>query len=352
MIPTNPFSLPSLTGVDSGIDRTVLAKLPLLYPVPDSPDDYILKLDNSTMEVFQTCPRSAFYYCISRRTRVGRAALIFGGGIHAALEHMYTTSFADLRESKLACLHYMEAQDFNPGNDWRTPELALITLEQYFNYYSLMDNIKPLIINGKPFVEQSFDLEIGEFSINDTLPFTYSQLGIPSPTPDERVKINKLHLHWTGKIDILGYIGDTINVIDHKTTSMGGDTFFNDFTLSQQTIGYAWAAQHIINQPVNNFTVNALIIRKPTKTGKGTEFDRRTCFYPPAFLEEWQRDIYAACESFVFSMLHNSFPKHTKWCMGKYGACQFHPVCSSLPSGRDFVLSTDQYANVTWSPLL
>lgn len=349
---SNPFQLPSLAGVSSGIEKDTRPVLPLLYPKDGSSHDYILKLDNSTTEVFQTCPRAAFYYCVKRRIRTGRAALIFGGAIHAALEYMYITGFSDLRGAKVKAIEHMEKESFNPGSDWRTPELALIVLEQYFNYYSLADQITPLIRDGAKLVEMPFEIEVAKFDVNSFFPYTNAELGIPTDSPDEKAFVETIHLHWIGKIDILGLVNDTVHVIDHKTTSMGGDTFFNDFTLSQQTVGYAWAAQHLLGQPVNNFMVNALIIRKPTRTGKGTEFDRRTFFYPPDFLDEWQRDIFSSCESFVFSLLHGSFPKYTKWCMGKYGACQYHSVCSSLPESRDFVLATDSFAPVTWSPLL
>ena len=153
-------------------------------------------------------------------------------------------------------------------------------------------------------------------------------------------------------MDLLATLGDsTIRVIDHKTTSMGGDTFFDDFTLSQQTVGYAWAASQLAGTPVTEFLLNALMIRKPTRTGKGIEFERRSFFYPQYMQDEWKTDVLASVESFVFSMLHGSFPKYTKWCMGKYGSCQYHSVCSSPPQARDFVLSTDMFSNVSWSPL-
>jgi hypothetical protein len=327
---------------------------PLLIPHDTLPNHYILQIDNTTLETYQTCPRSAYHYCIDRKQKSSRAPLIFGGALHEALDHLYSTSFTDdnlvLAQQKILT-HFSsnqyEASDFN----WRTPSFALEVIAQYFNHYILSDALVPKSHHHSNilFVEKPFALNIGSFNINATTPFPASTLlqnDDPSP-----LYIDTLHVQWTGKIDIAAILNNSPVIVDHKTTSVGGTTFYQEFELSQQTHGYCFALSQLLNRPVTSFYLNALIIRKPTKTGRSIEFDRRQYFYSQSQIDEWRIDVLAAVESFVHSLLHNSFPKYTKWCVGKYGLCQYFPVCSTPPNNRHLALASSDFSNVTWSPL-
>jgi hypothetical protein len=343
---------PDLSDIPS---TPTLPPRPLLTPHPDLPGDYVLQVDNTTMEIFQTCPRSAFYYCIKRRQKGARAPLIFGGAIHEGLESLYRLGYHhpdNLNTAKLAVLEHFQQNSYEAcDTNWRTPSLALEVIDLYFNHYSLADSVTPFVnpSTNEPFIEKPFALNIGTFELNTTLPFTVGQLcSSDDPTP---LHIKTLHIQWTGKIDIAALFNNSLAVVDHKTTSMGGVTFYQEFELSQQTHGYCWALSKILNRPCLSFYLNALIIRKPTRTGRSVEFDRRQYFYSQSQINEWHTDILASCENFVHALIHNSFPKYTKWCVGKYGLCQYFPVCTTPPDNRHMSLASSEFANVTWSPL-
>jgi len=343
MIPTD-FQFPDLNEVFT--TPPVKPKRPLLTRIGTS-HDFLLQLDNTTSSIMHTCPRASKYYTIERRQKPDRAPLIFGGAIHAGLEVVHKFGYEQEAAGVQALLNYFEQNPYNTAGQWRTPSYAVEAFRKYCSYWSLMDNLTPI---GPDWVEKAFALNIGSFDINDTLPFTYSE--ITDEDSDEPVYIATLHVQWTGKIDIGAHNGDrNIWVVDHKTSSMGGPSFFADFQLAQQTHGYMWAMQEILGHPISGFILNALIIRQPTRTGKGIEFDRKTYEYSQESIVEWKQDMLHSVEAYVHALCNDAFPKYTSWCMGKYGACQYHDICTLPAAQRRFMLYSDYFANVTWSPL-
>ncbi len=321
-------------------------KRPLLIRI-DNTDDFILQIDNTTMSYFHTCPRSSFFYTVRRKQRPDRAPLIFGGAIHEALEVLYRDGFEFIEKAILHALNYFEAHPYNSTGQWRNPAYAVEAIRRYVDHWDLMDNLKPI---SSSWVEKPFALNVGCVEVNAKLPYSASQL--TDETSDEPLYVATIHVQWTGKIDIGATNGDDrIWVVDHKTTSMGGDTFYADFELGQQTHGYKWAMDTILGQKTSGFILNALLIRQPTRTGKGMEFDRKSYIYSDESITEWRTDMMQSVENYIHALTNDAFPKHTAWCMGKYGRCQYHTVCTLPLLQRRFILNSTEFENVNWSPL-
>jgi Sec7-like guanine-nucleotide exchange factor len=82
------------------------------------------------------------------------------------------------------------------------------------------------------------------------------------------------------------------------------------------------------------------------------EFDRKIYPYTRESLVEWKQDTLMSVENYINALATASFPKHTAWCMGKYGKCQYHTVCTLPSNQRQFMLNAQtEFENVTWSPL-
>lgn len=334
-------------------------------PSPDPPrelfrrvgdtDDYIFLIDNSSLEGFVECARLAEYSIIRNRTPAGtNIALKFGGALHKALEvHLaYGRSPATRQREREVLIKEFSGIGTPPG-DHRTLDTALNVMEKYHAAYPA-DMFRVLEINDKPFVEQSFSEELMSIDINATIT-TYGPRGEPIP-----LFVRKLFIVWTGRIDVAVISDDQIWVMDHKTSSMGGETFFKDFQLSQPQMGYVWALRRILGRTygpetaakVRGMILNALLIRKPTKTGKHIEFQRQRFLYSHEHLDEWLLDITTIIRNFLGLWMHDYFPKETKWCAGKYGMCKFHDTCL-LPKQSDRLkdLYGSRYTANTWSPL-
>ena len=289
-------------------------------------------IDNSNFEYITTCPRSALYQILRKRKGAGhKAALNFGGAVHAGLEVRYKSpeglsyvtpqTYAKQNEALMA---YVERNPIG-DDDFRTPTFASEVLGAYNNQHVSEPFTTLLDSNNNPLVELSFAVPIGEVN------------GIPCV--------------WAGKIDVAIMWENRYWVLDHKTTSILGGTYFNQFYNSNQMIGYCWALQHLINQKVAGALINVLAIRRPTKTGKSMEFVRQRFEYPSSRIEEWQDNTLSIIEQFFHMCDKNEFPMHSQWCVGKFGMCPYFDVCTVPAEQREMMLMSGLYEDITWSPL-
>lgn len=317
-------------------------------------DGNTLIIDNSSLEVDTTCPRAAHYHLGLRiKSSKEKSALEFGRIIHKALDVRYRTCasmYAQTPEVEAAMLAVLE-QEFSkwspPEDDFRTHSFAVELINRYGITYPFESFEIVRLPDGRPFIEVPFALPLGTLEIKDDLLVRDIVTNEIAPR-----YVDTINLVWSGKID-LAYRASSggLYILDHKTTSMMGPSFFTEFELSHQMYGYVWAAQTLFNQPVEGFCINALATRKPTKTGKALEFERKNYTVSKAHLDEWQHDCIHIVSNYVESVRSGYMPKHTKWCCGKYGVCQYHSVCTLNPEYRMTMLQSGEFMPVTWSPL-
>lgn len=314
-------------------------------------DDYILRMDNTALENFLSCDRAAFYRLILGRTSGGTSALTYGSAIHAALEYYYTHGL-DLQ----AMLRAGEAEFAKSPpevGEWRNYDTFEAAIKGYLSHYGLHtqhDVFTPVIHLDQVCVERRFEDHLGEVEINAELPFSRELLVIDSEDPSP-LYIRKLHIVWTGVIDILAHQGEHLWVVDHKTTSIEGPSYYDAFNLSQQFVGYTRAAQKILGVPVSGALLNCIIGRKPTKTGTSLAFSRRYYPYSKWLIDEWQSEILVLVADFVDRLRSGLFPKRTLWCTNKFGTCPYMSVCQMEPEHRLMMLNSSNYTNYVWDPL-
>lgn len=170
-----------------------------------------------------------------------------------------------------------------------------------------------------------------------------------------------VHIEWTGIIDMLAEINGDLYVVDHKTTSIISQDFFDGFEIAMQPTGYFAAMRAAFpDLPIKGFMANVLACRKPvaafTKSGKPTsskpfEAFRRQYHYSDWHVNEFKQDTLALVEELFANVTNKFFPKKTQWCVGKYGKCPYFDVCSLPPQSRMDMLMSDQYINNTWKPV-
>lgn len=323
---------------------TARPRRPLLERI-DNTDNFVLYIDNSTMEKFDTCQRAAEFYTINRRQGISGAALAFGGALHVGLEHYYKTG--DMPTGIERALDTYAPVILRP-DEWRTSDFLAHTLQLYHRYYGLSD-ITPLADGDTPLVELPFAYPLGEIHLDTTL--SYSARQLTGEDSDDPLYIKTLHILWSGKIDLIfSHIGQPA-IMDHKTSSIDAPTFYDQFHLSQPVRGYAWAASKLLGEPVNMFMLNALIIRKPTRTGTSNDFIRKPYSITAESIDEFLNDVLHKIEAFIHNAITGYFPKSPVWCQSKYGNCQYFNVCTMPKDLRETLLASDTYEDVTWSPL-
>tara|TARA_R110000772_G_scaffold266171_1_gene388283 strand:+ start:2433 stop:3485 length:1053 start_codon:yes stop_codon:yes gene_type:complete len=317
----------------------------------DHDDDYVLRIDNSTLEKFQSCPRSADFYAIRRKTSPPSGPLLAGGALHSGMEYLYKNGVSPehLPMAQQIAEEFFAEQP-NVDTQWRNPSLVCAALEKYVKNYENNDPFELVQYKGEPFVERSFEIELGVIDVNTTLP--YNKLYLCNEGEDAPLYVRKLYCMWTGKLDLAVRDAIGVKVLDHKTTSMLGSTFYKQFEIGQQPLGYSWALQKILGETVSGFIVNAIYWRPPLKnqTNGRVEFYRHPFNYSQELIAEWETDVMGSVSDFVSNMIRGHFPGYRLWCVGKYGVCPYHDVCTLGKSQRSALLNSSLYDNVNWDP--
>lgn len=310
-------------------------------------------IDNSFFTNLQRCRRQAVYENIHRLVPdTKRTALEYGTCIHKVLEARY--KLFHIPTSEFLANHFEEAFqkafadyviDFD---EWRNVDYAQAQLLAYFKLYANEDF--KIIGEGceLPFTIHLFDhVNPQELKAFDNV--TNQELTIPAGAT--------LPVHFWGRIDLVIRRDFEILVMDHKTSSQGGSTIFDEYYTGAQFKGYAWALTQILQQPVKGVLLNILVGRRPTKTGKAFEFLRQPVLYSDYQIAEWKENITKHIQNFLSTyalqtaedvdLLHNP-----QSCIHKYGRCNFYDVCRlQQPDLRDLHLSSTLYKHNTWTPI-
>lgn len=325
----------------------------LLTPLPDN--DYLLVLDNSSLEKHVTCPRSAEWYLVQGREAHARnAALVFGGALHEGLEVLHLGGPDDAQD---AAVRRFFNENPAPPDEYRTLPTALEVLKHYRTECRVREDYRWEILSDDKglIVERAFELPLGTIPVNATIQLPEWE----APRP-----VRNIIVAWSGRLDILTRVSGVGYVTDNKTTSIGDEKFIQDFQLANQTRGYTWAARKLWPEhAVQGFCLNAIWLKKPTGTGplnekgpRGGEpalrFFRSYFTYSDDMIAQWEFNVLCVVSDFVHNLVRNYHPTHEKWCFGKYGRCQYHDVCCIQdPPTRLRYLKSEAFKDVTWDPV-
>lgn len=314
-------------------------------------------VDNSTMELITTCPRAAEYYTINRRElNTEHAAFRFGTHIHHALA-MHHTGFSE----EIVTQRLIDNFAVNPcdSEGWRNLNSALLTLKSYFRHKHL-----------HPWKPRNVWKTVREIQ-DPLLGFRLHRMSAVELTFAAFIgRVRGIPIIYTGRIDLLVELSDGLFVVDHKTTSVLGDSWWWDQAISPQYLGYCWAVVECYGIEPTGYLVNALGIRPSIANAswddieekiivpKGSkavpvEFARQK-FYtkvPRGQLEEWRVNLLAQVRTYFDYCERGYFPMHRKACVGKYGRCPYYNVDELPAASREVALASPAFRNVTWSPL-
>lgn len=348
---SSTFSIPL---ADPRPPRPTYPQRKLLTPSPDHLDDYILELDYTAISTFFVCPRRFENRSIHSREAAKEQSPLVKGNLFHTCEDMRLRQEPDLQKKQQDAI----VQDYidNPvsHDDFRQQDFFVNVMNQYNKRYA-NDRLpqKVLIVNGEPFVERAFKIELMTIEVNAPLPYPRQLIMKDSHTEldaDAWPHVRNLHIIYTGKIDAVLEENGNLFVADNKTTSRGGQEFLDYFNLSFQTRGYCWAVQKILNREVLGAIVNAIIWRKETKTGKGTEFQRPTYFYSQDSLAEWEESMKAHCETIISMLVRGYFPQTSLSFRSPCSWCDYQDNCRLPRAQRPADLASDLYRDVTWNP--
>lgn len=329
-------------------------------------------IDNSTFESVQACDRMAYYRVVQKRELGGKAnALNFGGAFHAGLDTRYRVggySHDSLSDQQLAGIAYLND---HPTDDWRSAELLVEALAGYAREYSL-EPWQIVAASGadgqpRPFVELPFAVPMGSVTLSEpiTMPnlriniegtgdpkVDYTNIALTDVGELEMITLSEIPIVWTGKIDLVIINNGEYWICDHKTTSVFGDSYFEQYKLSSQFFGYKWAIEQMLKIPIVGTMINVIAVRKPTKTGKNTTFHRQFMRTEQHLVPEWHANTMYLLSEFFSSLQNGYFPMRFTSCRTKWHRnCEYIGVCTLPADQREMYLATGDFQNVTWSPL-
>lgn len=368
-----------------------------LTPIPSAPGEFLLVLDNTGMEKIKRCHMAGRNYLIlGREPHAKNSALTFGGAVHEALELFHQGEYyrqnpteldtllgKDLEkfqiESQTSVIHSFFSDNPAPPDEFRTAQSACEVLKHYrqrCNPGLYPDYEWEIMADAKgPIIERAFELPLGTIEIEDYINADFL-------TTDERAEIQlhqlgeyhrvlgkvyciRIHIAWSGRIDLITRHAGHVRITDHKTSSIDRDDFMQQFHLASQTIGYTWAAQQLWpDLDISGFCLNCLNFRKPAKSHvgeltsrgpKGGEaplnFFRAYFDYSPLRVSEWYSRTMTTIEDFLHSFVRDYFPLNDHACFDKFGRCPYHDIClEDSPEVASALLSTDAFKQVTWNP--
>ena len=312
--------------------------------------DNVLFIDNSSwMEGIQTCPRFVEYRQLYRRSPAAEApALNFGSAIHLALEHRYKNYLSqpvdEAYYNSLAPL-FEEFFNLHPPlqEDYRNMNWAMEVVKRYNTRYVTEPFNLYLDKDGKPVVELAFSVPL----------FTYKHIKVV----------------YTGRIDLPVELDGQIFIMDHKTTSILGPTFFDNMRRAAQMRGYCWAFEQLTGNKPTGYYVNAIRVKEPPQyVMNGTpsryggkqqtpdqwweeSLQRERYYLADHELDEWKQNTICHIEEFMWHYERGYLPQRTTWCVSKYGKCPYFDVCTLEPKDRGAYLASGLFMDNNWSPL-
>lgn len=348
--------IPDLSHVQLTSPPSSAPRRKLLRPI-EGTNDYILEIDWSSIESFITCPRAALWKLIYGRIADPSYALTYGRAIHRGLELIYGTLQRQQRNPSLTGFIDADAiiadagkiliDDPPPLGQWRSFNTFENALRKYVGKYAFTDGGEFEVLH----VEQPFILDLCTVAVDSEIHYQKELIVYGAEGITSSFFVSRIYVRWTGVIDLVVRDSNGLWVLDHKTSSVAGDSFWNGFQLSSQFMGYQWAAEQILREQFQGAIANVLFGRPPTKTGTPLELERRRYLYRPEQIAEWQSNMVTICEDFIHHLVTRQFPMHTQWCVNKFALCPYFDVCAQPKAQRLTMLSTHQYQDNVWSPL-
>lgn len=346
-------------------------------------------ISSSFLDTF-TCPRAAQYYKLNARVADrGTTAMTFGQHLHSALSLYYRLQEYNLdHDTIMSRVSTLLEQEFatypTDQDDWRNLNWAMETFQQLVNKYrheefqvvrykeprsctkcNGMGKAETITHPDNPVQAETHCLwcnGTGHTTIMSEIPFAvklydhtleeYNMMGVARTT---------IPIYYHGFIDLLISRNGLLYVMDFKSTSQLGQSYWDDKKAIAQPKGYSWALGQLLGVKVHGYLIRAIRTIPPPKyvaegrpNTKG-EFRKISDWWDeslsqqsfelgPGELDEWKENSIALVKQFFYHYSQHYYPQNKSLCSGKYGKCQYFEVCSTFPSSdREILLNSAEF---------
>jgi hypothetical protein len=160
---------------------------------------------------------------------------------------------------------------------------------------------------------------------------------------------------WCGKRDrVLRMWDDTVKYADVKTSTFSPDAaFFDQFRLSGQMIGYAWAGQLELGMQFDGILIQAVQVQAPLKTKTRKPEDlcaADTIDISDSIIEQWANATLTKIDRIYMARDTGTHAKDFgELCRSYNRACQMAKFCLAPPE-MAHLIKEEHYRVRQWSP--
>lgn len=150
-------------------------------------------------------------------------------------------------------------------------------------------------------------------------------------------------IEYGGIFDLLVEFSGAVYVVDHKTTSQMGGSFFDQFRPNNQITGYTWAGRLLTGMRVGGALINAICVLKSSPC----KFDRQISTRTDDEIAEWLVSVRQTCEQIQQCRRTGIWHMQTVNCT-MYGKCEFHQVHVLPHPKQRLAILEQEYVKSTW----
>lgn len=320
-----------------------------------------------------TCPRASQYYKLNARVADrGTTAMTFGQHLHSALSLYYRLQEYNLsHETIMSRVSTLLEQEFashpTDQDDWRNLNWAMETFQQLVNKYRHEEFQVVRYKEPRPCtkcVEGTTCLwcnGTGLTTIMSEIPFAVKLFDYRDYHPGIGSHETIIPIYYHGFIDLLISRNGLLYVMDFKSTSQLGPSYWDDKKAIAQPKGYSWALEQLLDVKVHGYLIRAIRTIPPPKyvaegrpNTKGEikkisdwwdeSLSQQSFELGPGELDEWKDNAIAQVKQFFYHYSQGYYPQNKSICSGKYGKCQYFEVCSTFPSSdREILLNSAEF---------
>lgn len=273
-------------------------------------------LTHTSLETFKTCRCKYKYRYIDRICPIERkAALEFGSQMHLILQHLF---------------EMIEAQQTFKGDGYDSKESVTSQLCQMIDIANMeavdRAKLKGLIIG---YIQKWYDSDCYDYDVIDVEREFYIKSD------------NCICTDFSGKVDgILKRKSDgKYFILEHKTASAINDDFMMQKDIDSQTMTYAVAIQKAMDIEISG-AIHDILKKQQIRLKKGeteedfcqrlidsvddTNFTRIIVDFNEGELSAFKDELIGAINDVASC---KNFYKCTGQCLGKFGACEYLPLC-------------------------
>jgi hypothetical protein len=154
-----------------------------------------------------------------------------------------------------------------------------------------------------------------------------------------------------GRIDKIIEWDGLLWVVDHKTTSQLGASYFKMAEPNAQFMGYTYAARKV-GFPVVGTVIDALLVAKGLLEAKSraklTPLARYDAHYSDELMDEWMKWACVTQERIALDEKADYWIPNYESCT-YYGDCSYRCLCKEIPQVRDRIIGMD-FKKEEWHP--